>query len=101
VGGPKQSLAWLLPYYNLSLQLSSTNNLHKMSAQWYPEGYWADHFHPVSQDKPVQAVGGGEAQEHAEPTQYNPQMYSTALYEMQNGAGASGKSLPVRWLGPR
>ena len=66
-----------------------------MSAQWYPEGYWANHFYAVSQDEPLQDVCGAEAQGHAEPAQYNSPIYSTALYEVQNVADASGESRPV------
>jgi len=66
-----------------------------MSAQWHPEGYWADYFHAASKDKPAQDVCGAEAQGHADHIQYNPEIYSTALYEVQICADASGESRPV------
>jgi len=99
-GSRKQSYSWLLPHYNLSLQLSSTSKHLRMSTQRYPGGYWADHFHGVSKHKPAQDDGGGEAHGHTRPTQYNPQIYSTALYEVQNDADESSESRPVCCLEP-
>lgn len=71
------------------LQLSATNNSCIM--QGYPYQPWPQPL-SFSQNGFLPDVGSGEAQGHAYPTQYNPQMYSSRPYEGQVGADAGGES---------
>ena len=59
--------------------------------QGYPHQLWPQPL-SFSQNESVPDIGGGEAQGHACPTQYNPQMYSPGPYEGQVDADAGGES---------
>jgi len=63
-----------------------------MSIQGYPEAEWAQHACNFSENKSMPNIGGSEAQGHAVPIQYNPQMESSGPYE--GHVGASSESRP-------
>ena len=69
-----------------------------MNSQGYPESYWPQQSHDLSQEKSGPGAGG-EVQDDTELAHDDTQLYSSRLYKEQAGVSASSESCPVHRRG--
>ena len=65
-----------------------------MNSQGYPERYWPQQSHGLSQEKSGPGASG-EVQDQTELAHDDTQFYSSGLYKEQAGVSGSSESCPV------
>lgn len=69
-----------------------------MNWQGYPESYWPQQSHSLSQETSRQSVSS-EVQDHTELAHNDTQLYSAGLHEEKAGQSASSESWQVHHRG--